>query len=185
MKATRSFLSSGLFAATLTALAAPALAQGPCGPMWDHQGDPATFQKNMAQRMEQRMNRLHDVLKLTPEQEPAWKTYVGKMQPPSPPAFDREAWNKLTTPERMEKMQEQAAARQQRMSEHLAAVKEFYAVLTPEQKKIFDSHFFQPWNNKGGKRGARSGMGPGPGMMGPGMGSGMGPGMGPGMGGMR
>ncbi|MCL2829248.1 MAG: Spy/CpxP family protein refolding chaperone [Betaproteobacteria bacterium] len=169
MKTTRSFIFTGLLAASLTALAAPALAQGHCGMMWDRQGDPAAFQKKMAQRMESRMIRLHDALKLTPEQEPAWKTYTGKMQPPSaPPAFDREAWSKLTTPERMEKMQEFAAARQQRMSEHLAAVKEFYAVLTPEQKKSFDTHFFQPRDKKDGKRGP-SGKGQRPGGMGSGM----------------
>jgi len=165
MKTTRSFLSAGLLAATLTALAAPALAHGHCGMMWDQQGDPAAFQQKMAQRMEWRMNWLHDNLKLSPEQEPAWKTYVGKMQPPPAPTFNQEAWSRLTTPERMEKMQEFATARQQRMNEHLAAVKEFYAVLTPEQKQIFDSHSFRPWDKKAGKRKSHKGYGPGMGGM--------------------
>ena len=41
----------------------------------------------------------------------------------------------------MERMQAMMRARDARMSEHVSALKEFYAVLTPEQKKIFDSEF--------------------------------------------
>jgi Spy/CpxP family protein refolding chaperone len=35
-------------------------------------------------------------------------------------------------------------AREERMTAHLAAVKEFYAVLTPEQQKVFDAEFGHP-----------------------------------------
>ena len=35
---------------------------------------------------------------------------------------------------------EHMRAMEAKMTEHLAALKEFYAVLTPEQQKIFDDH---------------------------------------------
>jgi Spy/CpxP family protein refolding chaperone len=45
---------------------------------------------------------------------------------------------KLTTPERAEKMLESMKERQAQQVEHVAALKDFYAVLTSEQKKVFD-----------------------------------------------
>ncbi|CAN5866266.1 hypothetical protein BH11PSE12_BH11PSE12_06490 [soil metagenome] len=85
------------------------------------------------------LTELHAKLKLTAAQEPAWKSFtdataVSTM--PTPP--DRQAMEKLTTPERMEKMLERSKEHQSTMQNHLAALKTFYAALTPEQQKMFD-----------------------------------------------
>lgn len=144
----RNLIASLLLASGLAA-ALPVLAAGPgnCGPMggWEE------FHAQRAERMEQHQKRLHDALKLTPDQEGAWKTFADSMRPPAKaerPA--REDMAKLTTPERAEKMLDLAKQRQERMAEHVAALKTFYGVLTPEQKKVFDEqHAFQ----RGGRRG--------------------------------
>ena len=67
-------------------------------------------------------------------------------------------WAKLTTPERADKMLERSKAHQAQQAEHVAALKEFYAVLTAEQKKVFDDFHA---NMQGGMRAksARRAMG--------------------------
>lgn len=96
-----------------------------------------------AERFEQRQAELHDQLKLTADQEAAWKTFTGKLTPP-PARPDREEVKKdlsLPAPARMEAMLERMKGRQQQMESNLAAVKAFYATLTPEQQKVFDDGF--------------------------------------------
>lgn len=97
----------------------------------------------MAEKMQERMSKhraaIHDKLKLSAAQEPAWKSFVEATTPGQRPAApDRKEMDKLNTPERMEKMLERFKEHQSRMEQHLAALKTFYAVLTPEQQKIFD-----------------------------------------------
>jgi Spy/CpxP family protein refolding chaperone len=81
---------------------------------------------------------LHKSLKLTADQETAWKTFSETMMPGKPMMSDKMDWNKLTTPERADKMLEFSKQHEQNMAEHVAAMKTFYAVLTPAQQKIFD-----------------------------------------------
>lgn len=101
--------------------------------------------RDHASRFEDRQILLHAKLKLTPEQEPAWNTFAGKVKPAAagerPERPDPEEFTKLTAPERMEAMLAGMKSREERMTTHLAAVKEFYAVLTPEQQKVFDAEF--------------------------------------------
>lgn len=139
------------------ASAAPVLAEpGNCGPMggWDR------FHEQRAGRVGQHQKRLHDALKLTPEQEGAWQKFTESMRDqPRPERGNREDWSKLTTPERAEKMLDHAKQRQERMAEHLAALKTFYAALAPEQKKVFDEQHAGP---RGGRRGAPTADGAAP-----------------------
>jgi Spy/CpxP family protein refolding chaperone len=104
--------------------------------------------RDHAARFEDRQILLHAKLKLTAEQEPAWNTFAEKVKPAAaderPERPDREELAKLTAPERMEAMLAGMKAREERMGAHLAAVKEFYAVLTPEQQKVFDTEFGMP-----------------------------------------
>lgn len=81
--------------------------------------------------------RLHDRLKLRPDQEAAWTAFVGKMKPVA--AAGRPDWSALPAPERMEQMVSHMKEREAQMEQRLAALKEFYAVLTPEQQKLFDA----------------------------------------------
>jgi len=97
---------------------------------------------------------LHEKLKLTAQQEPAWKKFTAvnpmadKSLRPNPAEMA-----KLNAPERLEKGLDRMKTMEARMTEHLAALKEFYAVLTPEQQKIFDDQMPRP-----GDRGHRRGM---------------------------
>ncbi len=95
----------------------------------------------MEKMHEEQLATLHDKLKLTSKQEAAWKKFAA-----TPPMMDKTTrpdpaeMAKLNAPQRMEKGLEHMRAMEARMTEHLAALKEFYAVLTPEQQKIFDDH---------------------------------------------
>ena len=102
----------------------------------------------------------------TPAQESAWTAFTDASKLPAGMAVarpDPAELAKLSTPERLDKMK---ALRAQRMSEmtaamdkHAEAVKTFYAVLTPEQQKVFDANAMQ---GPGRHKGSRMGMQPMP-----------------------
>jgi periplasmic protein CpxP/Spy len=110
------------------------------------QHDPAKMQAAMAKHQAE----LKAKLKITPAQEGAWTAFTAAMQPPASMvdvhkamAEQRAELDKLTTPERIDKMR---ALRTQRMNEMTAemdkrgdAAKVFYAALSPDQQKIFDA----------------------------------------------
>ena len=54
---------------------------------------------------------------------------------------DRAELSSLHVPQRMEKMLAQMREREARMGERVSTVQTFYAVLTPEQQKVFDDQF--------------------------------------------
>ncbi|MDP1635257.1 MAG: Spy/CpxP family protein refolding chaperone [Gallionellaceae bacterium] len=95
--------------------------------------------ERMEKMREKHLETLHDKLKLTAQQETAWKKFAastpmgGKMARPDPKEME-----KLNAPQRMEKGLEQMRTMEKKMAEHLAVLKEFYAALTPEQQKTFD-----------------------------------------------
>lgn len=99
----------------------------------------AEMQKKMGERHAQRMERLKAELKITAAQEPAWNAYVARTahEPRQPGAT--EDWSKLTTPQRLEKMQALHNERSAEMAKRIDATKSFYAQLTPEQQKTFDA----------------------------------------------
>jgi len=103
-----------------------------CGPM-GHAGG------GFSERMEKHQARLHAKLKLTPDQEAAWTAFAGKMKPADAAKPDWSALSALPAPERMERMVAMMKEREGQMEGRLAALKEFYAVLTPEQQKVFDA----------------------------------------------
>lgn len=83
---------------------------------------------------------LHDKLKLTAAQEPAWQTFVAAVTPtlPTLPA-DHAAGSTMTTPERLDQHLAMAKQHLAKMETRVAATKVFYAQLTPEQQKTFDA----------------------------------------------
>lgn len=154
-------LNSLILAGLLTAVSASAIAQttpvapaaerAAMGQAGGHHGDrmgrhdPAKMQAMMVKRQAD----MKAKLKITPAQEGAWTTFTTAVQPPAgmmgqrPGAEQRAEMDKLTTPERIDKMQ---AMRTQRMTEMNAemdkrgtATKAFYAALSPEQQKTFDA----------------------------------------------
>ena len=91
---------------------------------------------------QQQLSQLHDALRLSPQQEPAWRAYQASLQPdPSIQARRRSAADmmaKLPTPRRVDLINaemEQDMAAMRRQGE---AVKAFYAQLTPQQQSTFD-----------------------------------------------
>jgi protein CpxP len=105
-------------------------------------GHAATHEMNhakFAERMAKHQAQLHDKLKLTAAQEPAWSAFTAAATPKTPLARpDRAEMQKLPAPQRLEKhiaMQKEHLAMQE---SRLAALRTFYAVLTPEQQKIVD-----------------------------------------------
>lgn len=108
----------------------------------------ADMSQRHAQRMEsmqkyhaERQAKLKTELKLTAAQEPAWNAFVARTapEPHAMKAGAREDWSKLTTPERLDKMQAMKAERDAQMTKRIDATKSFYAALTPEQQKVFDT----------------------------------------------
>lgn len=134
---------STLLAASLAASALTALAQAGPGP-GINQPDAerrARLQERGTQHMAQRATDLKAKLKLSPEQEAAWNTYIAAMKPPArPPLPNRADIDKLSTPERLDKMRELRQQREAEFDQRDAATRTFYATLSPEQKKTFDDN---------------------------------------------
>lgn len=106
------------------------------------QGEHKHSPERMKQAFERRQQNLHDKLKLDAKQEAAWKSYVDTIRPSAPVARpDRAELARLPAPERMQKMMDRLQEREQKLALRIAATKEFYAVLTPEQQKVFDAEF--------------------------------------------
>jgi len=127
--------------------------------------DPAKMQA----RMDQRAAALKAQLKLSPAQEAAWTTFTTAMKPTGAMLAnrpDRAQLAKLPTPERINTMQALHTRRMTDMSAAMTqrgeATKAFYAVLTPEQQKVFDAsttrHFSQD-GRMGGRRDHKGHMG--------------------------
>lgn len=131
----RNIFLIGLAAIGLGTAPVLALADTGCGPMG---AGPGKF----AERIEKRQTELHDKLNLTPAQETAWKSFHEKMKPTEPRNRpDPSELSALHAPERLERMLAMMKEHESRMADRVAAVREFYAVLTPEQQKLFDDQF--------------------------------------------
>ena len=112
-----------------------------------------SHQERMAERVAKRQAELKAKLKITPAQEGAWTSFAAAMQPPANLAGGmmgmrhdpkvKADMDKLTTPERIDKMRTLRAERMTAMTAEMdkrgAATKAFYAVLSSEQKAVFDA----------------------------------------------
>ena len=119
----------------------------------------AHMQKMHTQRAEQHAKHLGELktkLNLSAGQESAWLSFEQSMQAPDHKLRpDRAAFEKMTTPERIDQMQAMKTQRDAVMQKHAEATKTFYAQLNAEQKKVFDA---QSMATMGGMRGMGSGM---------------------------
>lgn len=138
--------------------------------------DSKKWEERRAQRMEQMAKRhaehqaqLKSALKITASQEAAWNAYVTGTAPNPPtgaPGMAREDWSQLSTPQRLDKMQALRAERDAAMAKRIETVKTFYAALTPEQQKVFDTQAHGGFHRAGmkgehrmGGKGGHRGMG--------------------------
>lgn len=103
------------------------------------------------ERAAKRELKRQETLKLTPAQQAAWSTYTSAVKPAAnKERTERGAWNTMAAPDRMAKRIEMARQRVTMMETRLEATKAFYAVLTPEQKKLFDENSMQRGGHKTG-----------------------------------
>ena len=118
------------------------------------QMDPAKRAEYTAKRAEhvaKRQAELKQKLGITSAQESAWSSFTSATKPGERKArMDREAFSKLSTPDRIDQMRSMRNARIAEMDRRADATKAFYAVLTPAQKTVFDT--------ESAKRGHREGM---------------------------
>jgi len=95
-----------------------------------------------AERHQKHLSELKVFLQLQPSQEAAWTAFETVMKPPmkrhmaAVPA-DME---KMSTPERIDKMMAIKAERDAEITKRMNASKTFYGALTPAQQKVFDTH---------------------------------------------
>ena len=90
------------------------------------------------------LSELKEKLKLRPDQEAAWNTFASATQPGLRHAgADRQAmrgeFEKLNTPQRLDRMLAMSEARRTRMIERSQAIKAFYVQLSPAQQSVFDA----------------------------------------------
>jgi protein CpxP len=153
-------------------VAASAVAQDRPGgpPPGARAGEHQKMFEDMKHRREQR---LHDLLQIKPDQETAFRAYISglealrpqRQQGPRGPGAEPEARKPLTTPERLDREAQRMAERQQRQQKAAAVTKTFYAALSPDQRKAFDTlahGFGGEHGGRGGHMGMRGrGWGPG------------------------
>ena len=123
-----------------------------------HHMDPAKVKAFVAKRQAE----LKAKLKITPAQEGAWSTYTAAHQPPADVGQrpSRADFEKLTTPQRIDKMREMQAKRSAEMDKRAESTKTFYAALTPEQQKVFDANAMRRHGDHHHRDGGRPGTPP-------------------------
>lgn len=150
------FAFSVLLASTALSTVVPAQAQPMMADTGMHHND-VRMHERMAKHWEQRQAELKGKLHLSAEQEPAWQAFVQGMKRPAQPLvqpLDRDALAKLSTPERMEKMnawhETNFAAVQAHIKQRTEATRVFYNQLSVEQQKVFDAQILpEPSHWKG------------------------------------
>lgn len=98
--------------------------------------------ERMQQRIAEHQSRLKDSLQLRPEQETAWNDFLAKTKPAARPTGERLSradWAKLSTPQRLDRLDAMKAERDRQMAQRHDAIRQFYAQLTPPQQKAFDA----------------------------------------------
>lgn len=102
----------------------------------------AKREAHRAERHQKHLNEMKVFLQLQPQQEAAWNSFSAVMKTPmkrpTPPAPGE--IEKMTTPERIDKMVAAKAERDAEITKRMNATKAFYATLTPAQQKVFDTH---------------------------------------------
>ena len=173
----KSLVLAGLLASAGFATFAQPMGQGPAGgPMMGasspvQQGGRMGMRGQMdSAKMEalvtKRLADLKSKLKIANEQEAAWTTFTAAMKPPAAMDHkrpDRAEMDKLTTPERIDKMHalrtERMTAMNAAMDKREEATKTFYVTLNVDQKKVFDAEHARLAAHLGEHRGGRMGMG--------------------------
>ena len=164
-------LRLALVATALTLCAAPALAQMPPPPpgamamMGRHMGPPSPdMEKAMAEHRAQMAKDMHTILRLRADQEPAWQVFETALAPPPPPS-DRPTVS-ASALQHLDMMDKQRAEKSTQHAKKEAAVRGFYAALSPDQQQVFDAlvrlRGMPGHHGREGEGGPRKMMGPPP-----------------------
>ena len=107
-------------------MGAPGAMHGGFGPAWHASGDPAAY-------ADQRLERLHETLGITPEQEEAWNAYAGALKDKAELAASHHQamTGQEVDPEQRLAFREEGLAHLQKLN---AAARDLYSVLKPEQQ---------------------------------------------------
>lgn len=111
-----------------------------------HQHDARPSKEQMQARMAdlyaKRQARLHDLLKLTTQQESAWATYQAAIKPAALDGNrpERQDLRKLSAPQRLNLALDMTRKREALLETRVKAVSAFYAQLNPAQQTLFDEH---------------------------------------------
>ena len=109
--------------------------------MHDGQQMHERMQQHMQERMQRRMEGFKRILQVTPNQEGAWNMWAAAMRPSQgmqQQHHGHEEFERMTTPERIDRMRQMRAQRNAEMDRRADATKVFYTQLTPPQQKAFD-----------------------------------------------
>ena len=141
-----SFLPTAALAAMLLSLG-PAVAQAPAAQRPPAQR-PATQTPAAAQTQDSRLQGLHDALRLSAGQEPAWRKFEAAASTDQAQEQAREQraaqmMPTLTAPRRVDLSIALLRSELAALEARGAAVKVFYAVLTPTQQATFDQQTAQ------------------------------------------
>ena len=127
--------STALFSAALALTAASALAQPP-----QPGARGAEWRQMREQHRQELMTDLHTILRIRPEQETAFQAFAAAMQPRGRERMgEMAAADALTTPQLIDQMDARKAAHDAEERQRGAAVKRFYAALSPDQQQVFDA----------------------------------------------
>ena len=135
----------GILAASSFAISADGPAnKGGCEARHGHKHHGQNSSTGWEEKRSEHLSGLKEKLKLKPEQEAAWNAFVSAGQPGMRHAkADRQAmrseFEKLNTPQRLDKMLSMSELRRTKMVERTQAIKAFYGQLTPEQQSVFDA----------------------------------------------
>lgn len=142
------------------------------------------FEARLADMYAKRQARLHDLLKLTAQQESAWASYQSAIKPAALDGKrpEHKPGEKLNAPQRLNLALDMTKKREALLETRVKAVTAFYAQLNPAQQTLFDEHglggerggwhgrrdhrgHHGGWGEHGGERGEHGGEGwggPGP-----------------------
>jgi protein CpxP len=102
----------------------------------------AKREASRAERHQKHLDEMKVFLQLQPQQEAAWNSFSAIMKTPMkrPGPLTPTDFDKMTTPERIDKMMTLKEERDVEINKRMNAAKNFYAALTPSQQKVFDTH---------------------------------------------
>lgn len=102
--------------------------------------NPHSMRHHGVERHAKHLAQLKEKLNLSGQQDVAWQSFIQAMQKPEHSARpDRLAFEKMTTPERLEQMQKMRQQRDVLMQKRADGIQLFYAQLSSEQKTVFDA----------------------------------------------